>query len=170
MRTSNDPKVTYSDLQWPTVTLRWPILTLQNFFLPIPTSPDPYIISLILYKQSLIMKLRCIFDMTPPPPSSFTISSPTLPDTTMWHRRDDYLNTQSSCNMFSMFSPNCGNWYVSIVRYGGSHWPQSLMSNVWTICLSADYCLIVCPHSVASRTKLQFSSIPAWDDQFYTAL
>ena len=157
MRTSNDPRVTYSDLQWPTVTLRWPMLTLQNFFLPIPTSPDPYIFSLILYKQL-------------PPPSSFTISYPTLPDSTAWHRRDDYLYTQSSCNMFSMFSPNCGNWYVSIVRYGGSHWPQSLMSNVWTICLSADYCLIVCLHSVASRTKLQFPSTPACEDQFYAAL
>ena len=30
MITSSDPRVTYSDLQWPTVTLRWPILTLHT--------------------------------------------------------------------------------------------------------------------------------------------
>jgi len=45
MITSSDPRVTYSDLQWPTVTYSDPKVTYidpTHLLLPLPTSPDPY--------------------------------------------------------------------------------------------------------------------------------
>ena len=44
MITSSDPRVTYSDLQWPTVTYSDPKVTYidpTHLLLPLPTSPGP---------------------------------------------------------------------------------------------------------------------------------
>ena len=46
MITSSDPRVTYSDLQWPTVTYSDPKVTYidpTDLLLPLPTSPGPQV-------------------------------------------------------------------------------------------------------------------------------